>query len=198
MPELVIPDGFAQAQFIWNVTGNPRPAITTLGLAVADVPAVTDAEDLGELWMNSCAPNIASPTTLVQVKLIIGVAAGEPIIIEGAVGMPGSSSTAMASLDDAFLLKKQTGVGGRPHRGRMYQLGVAEGAVSAAGTLESGIAAAWNADLVTFLAALPATTSAVFTGAVVLHTFGVAPGPTAITSIICDARIANQRRRIGR
>lgn len=191
---LNIPSGFAQAIFNWAVTGNPRPALTTMGVALLSTPVAADATRLGTMWMTRNAPNIANPTTLVSVKLLIGDPPNPHIVVEGAVGVAGSSSAAMASLDDSFLLKKQTGVGGRRNRGRMYQLGVAEGAVDAAGTILSSAVTDWNADLTAFLVDILG--DAVFESLVILH--NDVGAPTVVNSIIADGRIANQRRRIGR
>lgn len=189
-----IPSGFAQAILVWAITGNPRPALTTMGVSLLSPPDAADATRLGGHWMTACGPNIATPTTLVSVKLLIGDPPNPHIVVEGSVGVAGTASTAMASLDDAFLIKKQTGVGGRRNRGRLYQMGISEAAVDAAGAITSGTISDWNTDLAAFLTAVDG--DAVFEAIQILHEDVGAPTP--VVSMVCDGRLANQRRRIGR
>jgi hypothetical protein len=92
----------------------------------------------------------------------------------------------------AYLIHKATALGGRRGRGRMFLPGVADTDVGTSGELIGEKAATLNSSLFAFGGAL---TLAGYPLAV-LHE-GAFP-PTLVTQLICDGRVATQRRRLRR
>lgn len=194
---MIIPVDYAQANFIFSGGALPFGAECTLGFnvelysgdpadAALDIANTVVAEDL----MVNCSDDIV----LDRVRVKFGPNATGPegeVVATVAGGITGES----AAPNTTFLIRKNTGFGGRTGRGRMYWPGVPEAGVDAdgdlSGTYASDVTAKWAA-------ALP-----VFQGQglvpVLLHSAGSPVSvPLPITGFVCDLRAATQRRRMRR
>jgi hypothetical protein len=105
---------------------------------------------------------------------------------------PGAGDSAAAPPNVSVLVRKNTALGGRKGRGRMYIPGVAEADSDGAGVMSSVRQAAWQAQADTFLVAAALGGLA----GVVLHEDATTPTP--IISLAVDGRVATQRRRLRR
>jgi hypothetical protein len=92
----------------------------------------------------------------------------------------------------AVLCKKNTNLGGRQGRGRMYIPGLDETTVGENGSIAPGTVVLWQTEVDAFEAALGPATD----GMVLLH--GNSLSPTEVTSLVIDGRVATQRRRLRR
>jgi len=188
---MVIPELFAHISILWAGSGLPRGAATTFGVAnVTDQTAAQVASDVADAWTASTLMgNLSSliQTTTVRVKL--GPNNDGPFT-DGTMSIFGGAATTVASPQVAYLCKKTTGFGGRRSRGRFFLPGVLEANVDAAGVVTSGVVSAINTDLAALLAELSSRDVPM----VLLHDD---PGvPYAVTSLVCDGRVATQRRRL--
>jgi len=189
-----IPDGFAQANFMYTGTAVPHGAEWTLGLDVApfggtaaDVAAQLEiAYALAGLNANG---GTGCNLTNIHVKFgpdATGPSADEAAAHNGSGGAPGPPNT-------AILVQKNTALGGKAGRGRLYFPSVPEANVDAGGVLGSGVIVAIQADFDTFLDAV--RDALIFP--VLLH--GVSSPistPTIIESFSVQSVVATQRRRL--
>lgn len=107
-----------------------------------------------------------------------------------AVNVPGTVGGSIGQANTAYLAEKQTGLGGREGRGRMFIPGVSTSVVSASGALQSANIAGFNTALDTFLDALTAADIPMY----LLHSSGTVP--TAVSGLVIDPEAATQRRRM--
>lgn len=94
------------------------------------------------------------------------------------------------------LVRKNTGQPGRKNRGRMYLPGISEDGVDPLGTVIEGYRNGWQSVITSFFSA---TLAADFIP-VIFHNIDSLPagpddGPTDITSLTVEPRVATQRRR---
>jgi hypothetical protein len=200
---MIIPEGFAQVNAIFSGEGLPTGGEVTLGLGLSDpelTPAIV-AEVYGTIFSEHILPNLGTSVVLEEVLCKFGPVEDGPSATFP-VGDPGGTASAGASPAVAYLVQKQTALGGRQHRGRWYLPGVVEAEVSNAGVVGSGQVDNLNSDLVAFLADLE---TANIQGTL-LHSNlrdpetgeeipDSAAEPDPITSMVCQGVAATQRRR---
>lgn len=204
---LVIPPGFAQVSLKISLTGDPETIYMTHGIdlsdAGGDIPGVLARID--DAFMDTPSPRgvMASVYKYLGARLAIGQDGGPPVIAESSQSAAGGYGGAPLPQNCALLVKKRTGLAGREGRGRIYQPGIPENQVDAVGALDSTALADGTAAWSGYLSALSAAAGGAISGPpvpmVLLHTdpqAGVTPGPTPVTSLVVDSRIATQRRRL--
>lgn len=189
---MIIPVGFAQAT--WNFEGNglAYPGAVTLGLdpgGGADPDDVADA--INGFFASTIMTMLNDDVTLVSTQVKFGPNATGPIG-EFSSNIPGSVSGTGASSQCAYLVKKNSALGGHEGRGRMYLPGVTESFIGSDGALDSTQQGLLQTEVNEFFAGL---TLAGYP-AVILH--NSATSPTPITTAIVQAVIATQRRRLRR
>jgi hypothetical protein len=202
---LIIPVGFAQALVPFKHAGLVREAVITFGIDTSglggDYVAGADAQVwyLNENW----GAWIDSDVTIGPTTLRVGQDGGDPLTVEGSLQATGTNVSGMLPPNCALLIKKQTNLGGRRGRGRCYFPWVAdEGSVNESGAVNTGSVATYTGaanDWLTMMAAGDSIYDP--TPMVLLHDSsgaGVEPAPTPVVSMVCDALIATQRRRLGR
>lgn len=184
--------GYAMVRHYFTSTTVAREAAITYGVDVGGItPSNTVASDLadmiGPVWNNIGS----SSATMVRTELQVGPSPTGPSYLDsnadvGAVGGDGMTPNV------AILVKKVTASGGRENRGRLYFPYTSEAIINAAGdvagtnvTLINGVLATWLSDLESYGAPM-----------VVLH--NSLSVPTVVTALVCENKVATQRRRLVR
>jgi hypothetical protein len=193
---MIIPEGYAQINAIHTGTSLPTGAEWTLGVKREDfVGDVTDIAQAFEaaLLASTLYGNVSLGVTMSSVLVKEGPNSTGASVIEPA-NEPGTNGN-QASPNTAFLIRKETELGGRAGRGRFYLPGVPDANINPNGTLVSGVTAALQTDLDALYNALVAVELI----PVVLHNAG-SPLiiPTEITRFAPQSVAATQRRRLRR
>lgn len=193
---MLIPSGYGQVTFKFGGFGMRFPGVMTLGLDVsaALAPIEEIADDLTTIMSTFIDSNaISSSLEFRGVLLKYGPTATGPSVETSTVQAGTGSSQASSQV--AYLIHKNTALGGRAGKGRMYLPGVTESAVNANGSIDSGTLDTLTADIETFGSAI----AALGIDPVVLHgEDSPLSTPTPITSLTVDSIVATQRRRLRR
>lgn len=192
-----IPVGYAQANFIFTGAACPTGAEITLGLDVSGFSGTpSDAGDALEVaWNSGQVPNsYTDDVTLASILVKFGPTATGPSAV-WPVGAAGGQATQSAPPQVAYLIQKQTALGGRAGRGRLYLPGVPDNAVDDGGNLTGGI----DTDTTTRFNDFAIAAALADLSPVLLHGDNSPISlPTPITSFACDSMVATQRRRLRR
>lgn len=203
---VIIPEGFGNAAFRFQLAGKPREFVTTAGFKPD--PAVTLPNTMAELlrlaFTSTGAPafgpaNIISGWTFVGVTVTYMGALG-PLPGISEVPVIGTAPVGSMPPNGAYLVRKTTARGGKKGRGRFYvppfnlsELGVDNIGAIAPDSL-SGLQGEWNI----FLSACATEGVPLF----LLHDNPLPPllppPPDAILSVIVEGMTATQRRRLRR
>jgi len=198
-----IPPGFAQVIHTFSVVNDPEPmAVTTaVGLdnvAPAGLQAVCSAiHEVARTFHAGIA--IESCSIVSTVLRYVPPGGTDPLVAEKVLALAGGNTGDALTQNTTWLFKKQTSFGGRRNRGRMFWPGVRANVVDDAGNLTSTVVAGYTVNLETYRAGVNGVTGV--TDMVLLHTpapDGSLPIPTLITAIVCDRKVATQRRRLRR
>jgi len=190
---MIIPAGYAQINAIHTGAGVPTGAQWTIGVdrtAFSGDPQNV-AQAFETILLNSgLYANVHSDCDMTSVLVKFGPNETGPSALEPA-NEPGTGGTGGAAAP-AFLIHKNTDLGGRAGRGRFFLPGVPETAVGPGGVLASGVTTAVNTALASFWLDMGDENL----GLVLLHSEGSPiTTPTVITSLSCDPVVATQRRR---
>lgn len=191
---LVIPVGFAQIAYQFALEGDPEVMISTIGMdldGVTGLPAGA-AGVADEAFQNAFpAADFYTAWRYLGVRVLIGQDGGPPVVVELPASVDGLQEPGTPPQNCAVLLRKQTGLGGRSGRGRMFlpPFNLAETNVASNGLLDSDYRSDMQAAVNTWMGDF---------SPVLLHDSATpgSPAPTPITSVVVDQRIATQRRRL--
>lgn len=190
---MVIPDGFAQATLGFTGAAVPTGAAVTLGFERGDLgksPAEY-CDDFATAWETNINGAIVTTCVLSSVLVKFGPTDVGPSAEVG-YSNAGNVATPAGAAAPAFLIHKNTLMGGRAGKGRMFVPGVPEASVDVGGVLQSGLATGLTTAFGEFLVDL-ATQGA---DPVLLHgPTSPITTPTPITSMTCDPVVGTQRRR---
>jgi hypothetical protein len=154
-----------------------------------DPPVFADTDLAHQELMGNLNENI----TMVKISYRLGSAAADDPVVERAVEYLGLGGGLMTPVNNCYIVKKNTALGGRRHRGRNYLPGVSEGSVGNDGVLEAGIANGINTNVQDMRTAM----SDAGCEMALLHQS--APwNPTAVVTALCESSIGTQRRRLSR
>jgi len=207
----VIPEGFAQYTVNFAGVNVPNGAAMVVGCSNdLDLTANQIAEQAFGVFALAVPDMCTSDVSLVSVDAKLGPNETGGIGSFSATAVPGAVGGTSLSPGSAILVEKITDTGGRRGRGRMYWPGVYDGWVDDNGALGSGIAAQVNgfmsdlrealilADIPPYLFHSPSYTWAIVGGQPrrVYDDPGTVPAPYPVTSLVADAIIATQRRRL--
>lgn len=189
---MIIPTGFAQCNLFFTGFAMPRGGQVTIGVEVnpGDGTALALAEGVGQAWVENILPLQSLNITLNKVLCKkgpneTGASAEAPF------GLPGGVAESSLEPQCALLVAKQTALGGRSQRGRMFVPGISDLQYGSDGQFTADNIATFNAAFQQFLDDL----EALEIPAVLLHN---AEGldPTPITSMPIQLTVSTQRRRI--
>lgn len=193
---MVIPATYAQANFRFGNEAAPTGAECTLGLNPldgTDTPLVV-ATAVGSAFNTHIMPLLSGSLQFLDVLVKFGPDETGPSAEYG-LGTFGELSSMSEVPSVAALIQKNTALGGRAGRGRMYVPGVPETLVNSSGQL----VAPYDTQLTDAFEAFRAQLLAADIEPVLLH--GVSSPitiPTVITSFTASTRVATQRRRLRR
>lgn len=193
---MLIPEGFAQANFIFNGADLPLGGQITMGFILdpgGPSPSAL-ATELGAAWGATMRPLQTTTVGLDSVLVKFGPNATGPSALV-ATPFAGTATGAADSPNIAWLVHKNTAFGGRSGRGRFYVPGTPASALTGAGQVV-------GASFTITQTAITAFYNRLITDGnipVVLHAEG-APitEPTVISSFTLDGTAATQRRRLRR
>lgn len=199
---LIIPPGFAQAVWSMTVTGDAEPMVTTCGLDVsAAAGEFQDCADKAQtMFQNGFGQMISNQVTMTHCTLYVGQDGGPPAIFDSTNGgSVGDIANTPLPNNCAWLVRKRTDMAGRRGRGRFYIPGVAENFVDPAGVINNAEVAAMTDVAELFRSTMESAVGGPSMPLVVLHRsegIGVEPPPTLIAQLVCETKIATQRRRM--
>jgi hypothetical protein len=190
---VTIPTGFGQISVVHEGGGIVGEAMWTIGFDnnSSSTPQGV-ADDVKSLLISGSYDALISSSvdvTAVRVKLgpdATGPSADATNVLTGTVG--GNAGPA----NFAGLVHKQTLLGGRQGRGRLYVPGLGEASLDAGGTVTN----TWLTDAQAFFTLFGGAMTIGSRPLMVLHSDALAP--TAIDSLVVDVLGATQRRRMRR
>jgi hypothetical protein len=200
---MVTPSGHASVIESLRLVGDAVDHAVTFGIKINEAAPPTTAElleVLGSAFNTHVMATMPSQYTHVNTHLEWSVLAPPAPQLIGDRPSDTAGTNPLGNLipqNSAYLVRKNTALGGRRNRGRMYLPGVPESLVSDAGVLTpvrvtevTNALEAWRAALVASVA---------IEEMVILHATSLlspTPAPTPVTSLVCQPLIATQRRRL--
>jgi hypothetical protein len=188
---VIIPVGYSHVVLGFTGAYVPRGAAVTFGVENVGAQAASDValDVLASVTTSTIMGNIADGVILSQVTVKNGPndTGG---FGEQSANIVGSASGAGYSPNTAYLLRKTTDLGGREGRGRLFWPGVNETDIDGTGTVAPARISALQTDCNAFLTALAANAVPM----VLLH--NSATVPTDVIGLICEPKVATQRRRL--
>lgn len=196
----IIPPGFAEVSIPFQHEDLNRRAFIVFGVATADdTDPTVIADDVMQTFSTTLATNIDSNVTAGPALVSVGQDGGDPITGVGNLSVVGGSSYPDSlNSGQAVLIKKQTALGGRRNRGRMFlPWYIADAEVSEIGLINGQALSGRQTAANQFLEGLEGGSVA---GMVILHDVGQTqpPAPTPVTGLQVDRLVGSQRRRLAR
>lgn len=193
---MVIPIGYAQANFRLKHDNDQEEMLVTLGVSSDEDPiGQNTADTLRDIYENELVDLHPSAVTFVGVDLLVGSDGGS-LPYFAASGEAGTTSGPWLPQNCAALIRKATAAAGRRNRGRWYWPYVLrETDVDDVGNLTSSRISALNSALNSFLVGLAGASTQVLPE--VLHNDSTID-PTRVTGMTCEPVLATQRRRLRR
>lgn len=196
----VIPPGFIQIWTRWGVTTQSRFSYVQCGAQITTPPYTQANADTAVQVLAANVKNSLSSAASCSGGFVLVGNDGGSIRFDVSLGTPevGARANTAMSPQVALLIKKNSGLGGRRNRGRMYLPWPAEGDIDTNGRL--------LAPMLTVLQTTAAQLASLdgggssggnFSGLFILHDAGPFP-PTAITGFAASPVVATQRRRLDR
>lgn len=175
--------------------GDPEPYVVTWAIEIDTPPFTqTGVDNMLTEYVSQFESLFPNDCTIGPLTARVGQD-GDPLILTSDAGDTGTNTSDFAPQNVALLLKKRSDVGGRRNRGRMFMPGVPESAVNEIGELTSTYRNAVNGLASDFLDYCQSGGSSNSANMVILHSSAPST-PTVVTSLVCDTRVATQRRRL--
>lgn len=206
---MTIPEGFAQVTHIFGGTSQPNGSAVIYGVEHGGIitPAAAATAARGA-WDGTMLTSQVAAITHVRTDIKFGPDDTGPSA-SSASSNTGTGSGSAAPPNVCFLAQKNTALGGRRGRGRLYMPGVNEAGIDPNGALVGANLSQFQTDLNDFLAALDAAGLPM----VLLHgpatewvlvdgqprrvpVAGSVPVPTPVSSLTASSVCATQRRRL--
>lgn len=191
---MFIPAGYGNIQFMFAGLTSSQKALTAIGvhLVAADPEEVLD--DAATVFGAEFSPVVSDYWTGETIRLVIGTSdPSAPIVVDHGAWAGGDNTASCLPANCAVLVKKNTLLGGRKGRGRMFIPSPTEAGVDTAGNLTSSQLSDFTSRANDFLTGLAGISGV--DGVFLFHSSSVDP-PTEITSLSVDPVIATQRRRM--
>lgn len=196
---IVIPEGFAQIRYGWQLTGSTRPMYCTIGCSVAGAADAQElANEMDTAWLSTIGTpaNLVAGATVLPTYVQARFDAGPPSIASAGVPVPTTSAGGAPPPNVALMVKKLTALGGRRFRGRMFLPAVFtnEIYVSTAGVIDNAQILVLQPKLNAFKAAVEAYGRSLY----LLHSEPEVGFilPTALSALVLDPLVATQRSRL--
>lgn len=194
MPGMEIPPGFGQVIFKYALTDDPEVMTFAFGYETDFAESVeAEAGAINGAWLSAFGAGTCTSNYTFLGNHIDRNQAGLMESADNAVSVVGTVAASELPQNVALLVKKQTNLAGRAHRGRCYLPPfVGEVNVSPQGMIDAGTLAAKQGNLTSFLTAMAVADLRLF----LLHSEGSALSPDLIVALTLDHKIATQRRRL--
>lgn len=215
---LLIPAGFAQITQHFTIAGDNEEILVTYGVATAGGPTPAQlADEAADHWIGVYpVGSMDNSLTYRGSSVRIGVSGGDPLIhrdVRANVGTNSGMSPPPQNV--SILLTKQSAIGGRRGRGRMFLPSgfITASAISEIGIILSGTVTSLQTQATGLLTALE--TGPYQDGMVLLHSEATVwqliggqprrvvdesapapPDPTPVTALTVSQLVATQRRRL--
>lgn len=200
---LIIPPGFSHVALEFRHFADPDPWYCTYGIDSGAGGGDVLAMGLKQLtaWTGTLLHSQSPEVALTGVQITVGQDGAEPIraYVASTIDRPGTSSEEKLPQNCALLIRKNTGVGGRRSRGRLFVPGaLSEGNVSNVGIITPFTLGEHQDRAGDWLAELASAVVAPATPMFLLHSTGISAtiDPTEVTSLTVDGVISTQRRRL--
>lgn len=200
---LIIPPGYLQAVYEFQMTGDPESMVVTCGHEIDSASGANAADAADDLFLSfnaeifqSLGHNVYS---FVGVTAYIGQDGPTLVVPSTQAATTGPATSVSLPQNSSWLIRKRTDLGGRRGRGRMYLPGIAESNVDHAGNINAGNVTFAQAAFDGWYDFLTGGVGARLYPPVVLHRSegaGVEPAPTPVTMFTVESKIATQRRRL--
>jgi hypothetical protein len=140
-----VPQGFAEVAFRTAQVGDQEEMLCTIGISLDEASIISQAgvAAIADTWSAAIRPMMSQETTFRGVFVNLGPD-GQGLRFVEERNLVGGLNLPPVPNNTAVLLKKQTAVGGRRNRGRMYVPGLPEGKVNGAGVLLDADRATWT------------------------------------------------------
>lgn len=193
-----IPIGGSQGVIRWSLAGDSEPMVVTLGFV--DDLATNDPQDIADRFDASVTNSGISAAADMGVgwslmtKLVTTRILGGPVTIEVGTAISNTGTHTTVPQNCAVLIRKQTALGGRRNRGRMFvpPFRTAEGDITPNGIISTTPLATMQAEWSTLISSMATNDLS----PVLWHSDGSAGTP--ITGFVVQARLATQRTRLRR
>jgi hypothetical protein len=193
---VLIPEDFALVSWHTLTDGDPEEMVWTMGF---NCVSASDQDAIATVARGAWVDNIQTLTSSV-VDLVRVVAKFGPNdtgrTIENTSSASGSNGGALLPPNSCVLVRKLTALGGRKGRGRAYIPGISSisGSLDSAGNFSQANADSISAAVQQLVDDLAGHVNGPYIG-VVLHSTA-SPGPSVITNVSCQPKLATQRRRL--
>lgn len=189
-----IPEGFIEATFQHRLEDTNLVADCVIGFReLEDFDFSTIAGDLFNDW-NSTVGNFQNEKCILTGVRVVRGPSETAVISDFGGSDSGDDTGSPATFNTAYLVRKNTLLGGRANRGRIFVPGVGENRVDGAGVLDGTFKTAAQGDLDDFLA----TTATHNVQMCVLHSTSAIPVLNAVVSLTLQDVAATQRDRMRR
>lgn len=189
---MIIPVSFAQVNIRFGGSGMPRGAEVTFGVdngtTVYDAPTI--AGIIGGLWVDHIKAITNVNTTCDEVLVKLGPNSTGASAVLG-IGEAGTVSSGAPQPAVALLVQKQTALGGRHGRGRMYW------PILGSTWMETGsvLTTAHRSTLQTAMGGILSDLATALIPMVLLHG-DLSVAPTEVIGLNVETQLATQRRRL--
>lgn len=195
---MTIPIGYCEVWFRFDLTGDVEPMYTHLAYSTLEPPTQTVIDAGFTAFVTAFKPFFSPSMLLSGGHVLIGNDGGAIRWESSITPVVGTGSANCLPQNSAYLLKKQSALGGRKNRGRMYLPCPPESNIGDAGTVNTSIITAINAAAVGLTVGGAIVNAFDFLGGpVILHEAAI-DDPTPVTDLVTDRYIATQRRRLRR
>lgn len=195
----VLPPGFVDFSLLIDRAGDDRPYVVTWAAAIDTPPFDQSDCDVCAAEIGAAGQvrsQLGTSETLRELRVRVGSDGLGPTFISP-INVAGTSSTQRLPQNVAAILQKNTGLGGRRNRGRMFWPSINEGNVDQVGVLTAGQIIDLNTLATFFRSSISEDATNNTAGMVLLHSLPPSD-PTPVTSMQCSPRVGTQRRRLRR
>lgn len=195
---MIIPGGYGQLNILFEGSNLPNSAEVTLGFKNIGTREIDECLDDAEQAILDCSFNTVMPSgqSIRGIRIKLGPNQTGPMGEKSFV-VNGSASGGASPPNVSYLVRKQTAVGGRMARGRLYWPGVPEGSVGNDGLIDPTALSNLQGKMLSLRTNLGGAGMPLF----LLHATQFSsdvPPPYEIVALNVDNRAATQRRRLRR
>lgn len=189
-----IPTGYALIEWVFKLNIMARKMSSTLGISITAVPTLAQVDTLFLNMALIWGPRLPTHYSFMPSTLWIGNGAAPPTpIVSSITGAGSNANTLLVAPSVTHVVKKNTALGGRKGKGRMYIPGLKEGGIDNAGQLDPAGQATYNTSLAQIKTSVEGLS---WVGNLYLLGHSAANPPVQITSLTMRDKSGTQVRRV--